>query len=118
MSYGTLLLLAPLLGLIAALIATWYALLAGSIWYMPLGLLLVLSAIALIQSHKRSDLLVLGLAVAGVLTVLRMETAQQNRLAEILVGLTSETALMAALLLVMLAALILLRSIRRKSGRH
>jgi len=48
-----LILIAPLLGLMVAAIGAWHAIVAGSIFYLPLGLAVVLAALAIVQSHKK-----------------------------------------------------------------
>ena len=116
LTYGALILIVPALGFLAALIAAWHALLAGSIWYMPLGLLLLLTAAALIESHKLFDLALLGLVTAGFVVVFRMEPLQQNRLSDALMGFALQTGLLVSVICLVLVMLIWLRSIRQKRG--
>ena len=106
----------PALGFLAALIAAWHALLAGSIWYMPIGLLLLLMAVALIESHKLFDLALLGLVTAGFGVVFRMEPLQQNRLSDAFMGFALQTGLLVSVVFLVLVILIWLRSIRQKGG--
>ena len=116
LTYGALILIVPALGFLAALIAAWHALLAGSIWYMPLGLLLLLTAAALIESHKLFDLALLGLVTAGFVVVFRMEPLQQNRLSDAFMGFALQTGLLVSVVFLVLVILIWLRSIRQKRG--
>jgi len=113
-AYGlalSLVLLAPLLGAVVAAVAVWQALLAGSIWYAALGLVLVLSVIAMVQSHRLFDLAVLGLAVAVMVTWFATDSAHQSRLLEVSQALTVETRLMAGVATVL--TLILIHAVRR-----
>ena len=112
----SLVLLAPLLGILAAAVAVWQALLAGSIWYMPLGLALVLSTIAIIQSHKPFDLALLGLMTVAMIAWFMADALQQARLVETLLVLVSQTGLMAGLLVTMLIALVMIH-LARRTGR-
>lgn len=108
-----LVLLSPVLGALAAAVAAWQALLAGSIWYMPLGLLLVLAAIAMVQSHKPFDLALLGLVAVAVIAWLRADSPQQGRLLDAIQALALQSHLMAGVLLVMILALLLVHTTRR-----
>ena len=112
----SLVLMAPVLGALAAAVAFWQALLAGSIWYMPLGLVLVLAAIALANSHKLFDLALLGLVVVAVIAWFMADALQQARLVETLLVLVSQTGLMTGLLVMMVVTLVLIHSARR-AGR-
>ncbi len=114
--YGLALLLIPVLGVLATAVAAWQALLAGSIWYMPVGLVLVLAAIAMVQSHKLFDLALLGLVVFAVLAWFRADSMQQDRLLDAIQALAPQTHLMAGGLLVMIVALVLIHRVRR-AGR-
>ncbi|RFF30673.1 hypothetical protein [Wenzhouxiangella sediminis] len=73
----TLVLLSAALGLIAAAIATWQAQLAGSILYMPLGLVIALALIPVAHKHKPIDLLLLALMLLGVAFWFSAESPQQ-----------------------------------------
>lgn len=112
----SLVVLAPVLGALAAAVAVWQALLAGSIWYMPLGLVLVLGAIAMVYSHKLFDLVVLSLVVIAVIAWFMADTLQQGRLVDILLALAPQTGLMSGLLVTMLVAVVLIHAARR-TGR-
>jgi hypothetical protein len=112
----SLVLLAPLLGILAAAVAVWQALLAGSIWYMPLGLFLVLAAIAMVYSHKLFDLALLGLMIVAAVTWSMADALQQSRLLDALLALASQTGLMSGLLVMMLVALVLIH-VARRTGR-
>ena len=112
----SLVLLAPALGVLAAAVAVWQALLAGSIWYMPLGLLMVLAAIAMVQSHKAFDLALLGLVAVAVIAWFRADSLQQGRLLDGIQALALQTHLMAGVLLVMIVALVLVHAARRFGG--
>ncbi len=112
----SLVLLAPMLGALAAAVAFWQALLAGSIWYLPLGLVLVLAAIAMVYSHKLFDLALLGLVVVAVIAWFMADAPQQGRLLEVLLTLAPKTGLMAGLLVIMVGALMLIHAARR-AGR-
>lgn len=109
----SLVLIAPVLGMLAAAVAVWHALLAGSIWYMPLGLVLVLATIAMIQSHKPFDLALLGLVIVTVITWFRMDPLQQSRLLDAMQTLAQQTHLMAGVLLAMILALVVLHATRQ-----
>ena len=108
-------LLAPILGILAAAAVAWQALLAGSIWYMPLGLVLVLAAIAMAYSHNLFDLAVLGLVIVAMIAWFTADGLQQGRLLEALLAMAPRTGLMAGLLLVMVLALVLIHAARRTS---
>ena len=108
-------LLAPILGILAASAVAWQALLAGSIWYMPLVLVLVLAAIAMVYSHKLFDLALLGLVVVAGIAWFMSDALQQERLLESLLAMAPRTGLMAGLLLVMVLALVLTHAARRTS---
>lgn len=109
--------LAPALGLVVAAVAVWQALLAGSMWYLPLGLVLVLAAVAMVQSHKLFDLALLGLViVSGVIVWLGVDAGQQERVLNFIQALALQTGLMAGMLLLMVLALVLIHAARR-SGR-
>jgi len=108
-------LLAPILGILAAAAVAWQALLAGSIWYMPLGLVLVLAAIAMSYSHNLFDLAVLGLVIVAMIAWFTADGLQQGRLLEALLAMAPRTGLMAGLLLVMVLALVLIHAARRTS---
>lgn len=112
----SLVVLAPALGAIAAAVAVWQALLAGSVWYMPLGLVLVLATIAMVNSHKPFDLALLGLVVASVVAWFLAGTQNRDRLVDALLALAPHTALMYGLLMMMLAALVLIHA-ARSTGR-
>ncbi len=112
----SLVLLAPVLGVLAAAVGVWQALVAGSIWYMPLGLLMVLGAIALMQSHKPFDLALLGLVTVAVIAWLMADDPQQARLLDALLALEPQTGLMSGLLVIMLVALVMIHAARR-TGR-
>lgn len=111
-----LVLLAPLLGALAAAVAIWQALLAGSIWYMPLGLVLVLAAIAMVHSHKLFDVALLGLVIVAVVAWFMAGALQQGRLVDALLALAPQTGLMSGLLVMMLVALVLIH-VARRTGR-
>ena len=108
-----LLLLSPVLGIVAAAVAAWQAIIAGSIWYMPLGLLLVLAAIAMMQRHKLFDLATLGLVFLAVIAWFRVGSLQQDRLLNAIQALASQTGLIAGLLVAMILALVLIHAARR-----
>lgn len=112
----TLVLLAPVIGAVAAAVAVWQALLAGSVWYMPIGLVLVLAAIAIVQSHKPFDLAVFGLVVVTLLAWFSTNARRQGELLDAIVTLSPRTPLLAGALLVMVVALVLIHTARR-SGR-
>ena len=112
----SLVLMAPALGMLAAAVAVWHALLAGSIWYMPLGLVMVLATIAMVYSHKLFDLALLGLATVGVIAWFMADSLKQARLAESLLVLAPQTGLMSGLLVIMLVALVMIHAARR-TGR-
>ncbi len=112
----SLVVLAPALGAVAAAIAVWQALLAGSIWYMPLGLVLVLAGISMMQSHKLFDLALLGLLVVAVTGLFMADALQRARMVDALLAMAGQTVLMSGLLVMMLAALALIHAARR-SGR-
>jgi hypothetical protein len=112
----SLVLLAPVLGAMALAVAVWQALVAGSIWYMPLGLVLVLATIGLVQSHKPFDLALLGLVVAAVIAWFWSDLLPQGRLLDGLQALVPQTGLMVGALVVMVVALILIHTTRR-TGR-
>ncbi|RFF27023.1 hypothetical protein DZK25_10515 [Wenzhouxiangella sp. 15181] len=107
-----LVLLSPALGVMAAAIATWHALLAGSFWYMPLGLVMTLAAFAMVQSHRLFDLAFLGLMVVAAITWFGLDSPQQRSLLEAVQALASQTYLMAGVLLVMLVAGVLIHIAR------
>jgi hypothetical protein len=112
----SLVLMAPALGMLAAAVAVWHALLAGSIWYMPLGLVMVLATIAVVYSHKLFDLALLGLATVGLIAWFMADSLQQARLVESLLVLAPQTGLMSGLLVIMLVALVMIHAARR-TGR-
>jgi hypothetical protein len=112
----SLVLMAPVLGVLAAAVALWQALLAGSIWYMPLGLVLVLGTIALVYSHKLFDLVLLGLLVVALIAWSMADAVQQGRVLDALLALPPRTGLMAGLLAMMVVALVLIHAARR-AGR-
>lgn len=116
LTYGPALLLAPLLGLIAAAIAAWHALLAGSIWYLPLGLLLFLASFAVLQTHKWFDLALLGLVTAGAFTVLRMDAVEQGRHLDAILSFTLDSGRLVAVLLAILTVLAFVHLARQKGG--
>lgn len=105
--------LSPALGVLAAAIATWHALLAGWFWYMPLGLVMILAAIAMVQSHRLFDVAFLVLMVVATITWLGIDSLQQRAFLEAVQALTAQTYLMAGVLLVMLASLMLIHFARR-----
>lgn len=105
--------ISPALGLLAAAVATWQALLAGSIWYMPLGLILVLATIAMVQSHKPFDLALLGVVAVGVIAWFMADVLQQGRLIEALLAMAAQTDLMFLLLVAMVLTLMLIHATRR-----
>lgn len=109
-----LVLLSPALGVAAAGIATWHALLAGSFWYMPLGVVIALALISMAQSHTAFDVALLGLTVFAVMTWLGLDSLQQRDLLSIVEVLTSQTSLMAGVLLAMLSTLLFIRILRRR----
>jgi hypothetical protein len=111
-----LVLLAPVLGAMALAVAVWQALVAGSIWYMPLGLVLVLAAIALVQSHRPFDLGLLGLVAVMVIVWFRSDFLQQGHLLDAIQTLAPQTGLMIGVLVVMVVALVLIHAARR-NGR-
>ena len=112
----SLVLLAPVLGALAAAVAFWQALLAGSIWYLPLGLVLVLAAIAMVYSHKLFDLALLGLVVVAAITWFKVDSPLQGRLLDAIEALAPQTGLMTGVLVVMVLALVLIH-VARRSGR-
>lgn len=107
-----LVLLAPALGMATAAVATWHSLLAGSIWYLPLGLVLVLTMIAILESHKPFDLVLLGLLALGVVAWFRVDALQQGLFVDSLQELAIRTSLMVGLLLIMTLALALCYTMR------
>lgn len=108
----TLVLLAPALGIAAAAIAAWHSLLAGSIWYLPLGLVLVLATIAILKSHKPFDLALLGLLALGVIAWFRTDVLRQGLFLDSIQGLAAQTSLMVGLLLIMALVLAMLYTTR------
>ncbi|NBB93542.1 MAG: hypothetical protein GVY32_10290 [Gammaproteobacteria bacterium] len=108
-----LIIISPVLGLLAAAVATWQALLAGSIWYMPLGLILVLATIAMVESHKPFDLALLGLVVSGVIAWFTADVLQQGQLTDALWAMAAQTGLMSFLLVAMVLVLMLIHAARR-----
>lgn len=110
-----LVILSPALGVLAAAIATWHALLAGWFWYMPLGLVMVLAAIAMVQSHRLFDLGVLVLMVAAAIIWFGIDSLQQRSLLEAVQALTAQTYLMVGVLMVMLVSLVLIHLARRSN---
>lgn len=112
----SLVLLAPVLGAMALAVAVWQAIVAGSIWYMPLGLVLVLGTIALAQSHRPFDLALLGLVVVLTITWFRSDPLHQGRLLDAIQTLAPQTGLMIGVLVVMVVALVLIHAARR-TGR-
>lgn len=112
----SLLFLAPILGMLAAAISTWHALLVGSIWYMPLGLVMILAAIAMVQSHKAFDLALLGLVVVAVIAWFMADSLLQGHVLDAVQTMAPRTGLMASALLVMILALVLIHAARR-TGR-
>lgn len=108
-----LVLLSPALGVVAAAIATWHALLAGSFWYMPLGLVLLLAVIAIVQSHKAFDLACLGLVITVVIIWFRLDSPQQDYLLDEVQALMPQTYLMGGVLFAMFATLMLVHMARR-----
>jgi hypothetical protein len=111
-----LVMLAPVLGLLAAAVAAWHAIVAGSIWYLPLALVIVLAAIAMIQSHKPFDLALLGLVVVAAFSWFMADSLQQVRLFDSILSLVPRTYLLGTILLVMVVALVLIHTVRR-TGR-
>lgn len=112
----SLVLLAPVLGVLAAAVAVWQALLAGSFWYMPLGLVLALAIVAMVQSHKLFDLALLGLVVLTAIAWLLADTLLKGRVLDGLIALAPQTSLMYGLLAIMLVALVLIH-VARRTGR-
>lgn len=112
----TLVVLSPVLGMAAAAVAVWQALLAGSIWYMPMGLVLVLTAIAVVQSHKPFDLTLLGLGVVTLIAWLGANPLQKDRLLDGILALSRQTPLLVGMLSVVVVALVLVH-IARRNGR-
>lgn len=110
----TLIVLSPVLGMVAAAIAVWQSLAAGSIWYMPMGLTLVLAAIALVQSHKLFDLVLLGLVVVALIAWFAAGTLQQDRLLDGILTLSRQPPLLVGVLCVMIPALVLIHMVRRR----
>lgn len=108
--------LSPVLGMAAAAVAVWQALLAGSIWYMPMGLVLVLTAIAVVQSHKPFDLTLLGLGVVTLIAWLGANPLQKDRLLDGILALSRQTPLLVGMLSVVVVALVLVH-IARRNGR-
>lgn len=108
-----LVLLAPVMGLMAATVPAWHSLLAGSIWYMPLGLVLVLVTIAIVQNHRLFDLALLGLLALGVIAWFRTDPLQQGRLLDAVQALATQTHLMVGVLLAMILALFLVHATHR-----
>jgi len=94
----------------------WQALLAGSIWYMPMGLLLVLAVIAMIYSHKLFDLALAGLVLVVVVAWFRADSLQQGRWLDSAQLLLPQTGLLAGLLVLMVLALALIH-LARRTGR-
>lgn len=112
----SLLLLAPMLGMLAAAISTWQALLVGSIWYMPLGLVMMLAAIAMAQSHKAFDLALLGLVVVAVIAWVMSDSPLKGHVLDVIQTMAPRTGLMAGVLLVMIPVLVLIH-VARRAGR-
>jgi|GEM_PF-3693747 len=114
--YSLVILLVPAIGAIAVAIASWQALLSDSIWTIPLGLVVVLAVMAMVQSHKLFDLTLLGLVIVVVTAWLMTNSAIQDRIMEAVQTLASWTGMMIGLLLVMVLALVLIHAARR-TGR-
>lgn len=112
-----LVLLAPLLGLMAAVVGTWHALVAGSFWYMPLGLILLLAVVALAHNHKPFDLALLGLLVLAVIAWFIAEPLQQLQLLDAFRALVAQTSVMGILLSMMILLLGLLYATRLVGSR-
>lgn len=108
-----LVLLSPALGVLVAAVATWHALLAGSFWYMPLGVVLLLAAIAMVQNHKLFDLVFLGVVILTVIAWFGADSLQQRYLLEGVHALLSQTHLMAGVLATLIVALVLIHIARR-----
>lgn len=98
---------APLLGLAAAGIGTWHALVAGSIFYMPLGLIIMLMGLAILHSHNKWDLWLLGLLVVGAATWYYVGGQDWTRMLGWAEGLAVHTELLAGLLVLLVMALVL-----------
>lgn len=105
-----LVLIAPALGAVTAAVATWQAVLAGSILYMPLGLVLVLAVIAIVQSHKPLDFVLFGLLLVGVIAWFRTDPLRQAGWLESLQEWASLLHLVPGLLLILGLLLIWLYS--------
>jgi hypothetical protein len=114
--YSLVILLVPAMGVFAVAIASWQALLSDSIWTIPLGLVIVLASIAMFQSHKLFDLILLSLVIVAVTAWLMTDSAIQDRMLGAVQALASLTGMMIGLLLVMVLALVLIHAARR-TGR-
>ena len=112
-----LVLVAPLLGLLAAAIGTWHAIVAGSIFYLPLGLVIVLMVLAIIQCHKTGDIALLTVMVAGAVTWFLAGGQTQTRLLEWVESLVGRTELLAGLLVLMVMWLVMLYTFRLVPAR-
>lgn len=108
-----LLLASPALGLLAAAVATWQAQLAGSVLYMPLGLVLVLALIAVIQSHKPLDVLLFGSLVLGTIGWFIADAHQQAHISGIVLDLSTRVNFMPGLIVAsLLTAALLFTTLR------
>ena len=102
----------PLLGLVAAAIGTWHALAAGSIFYLALGVIILLMALAIFQSHKKGDLTLLVLLLTGAAAWFLIDAQTQARLLGWAEGLAARTELLTGLLVLMVIALVLIYAFR------
>lgn len=111
-----LVLAAPVLGLAASSVAAWNSLLAGSVLYMPLGLVLLLAVVAVVHTHKAFDITLLALVGFGVTTWFLAGAVRQIRLLDAVQTFAAQTPLMIGALLVMVVVLVLVRATRRSGG--
>lgn len=105
----TLLLLAPVLGLAVGAVGAWHAILAGSIFYLPIGVLLMLVGLSVYQCHRKRDIATLALLAAAVSGWFLVDLTTRNKMQEWAVGLILPVELLAGLLalLVLLLAVLL-----------
>lgn len=109
--------MAPLLGLVAAGTAIWYATLAGSMLYMPLGLIIVLAILAILHSHKKGDLALLALLLTGVSAWFLANAETRAAALEWLSAVADQTALLIGLLVLAVIALGLIYTLRLVAAR-
>lgn len=102
--YGLMLILAmvtPVLGLAVAAIGAWLALLAGSIYYLPLGLMILLAGMAILRSPLVA---IIGFAVIATLAGLVAVMDDKGWIPAWTVDLASRMDLMIGMLVLMVLA--------------